>query len=121
MLAKLVAWAPDRGQAIARMLGAIEEFAILGVTTNTAFLGDVVGSTRFADAAFTTTTVEEHYADWSPNRKTDVNLAAALAALATISGRSTASPTADRLDAADPWQTLGAWRMGSDSNDDGNG
>jgi len=121
MLAKLVAWAPDRGQAIARMLGAIEEFAILGVTTNTAFLGDVVGSTRFADAAFTTTTVEEHYADWSPNRKTDVNLAAVLAALATISGRSTASPTADRLDAADPWQTLGAWRMGSDSNDDGNG
>ena len=121
MLAKLVAWAPDRDQAIARMLGAIEEFSILGVTTNTAFLGDVVGSTRFADGAFTTTTVEEHYADWSPSRKTDANFAAALAALATVSGRSAANPAARRFDAADPWQTLGAWRMGSDSDDHGNG
>jgi acetyl-CoA carboxylase biotin carboxylase subunit len=37
LLAKLVVWAPDRSQAVARMTRALEELVISGVATNQAF------------------------------------------------------------------------------------
>ena len=38
LLAKLIVWGPDRPQALARMVEALGEFEITGVTTNLAFL-----------------------------------------------------------------------------------
>jgi len=38
LLAKVIAWAPDRAQALARLSAALDAFAITGVTTNLAFL-----------------------------------------------------------------------------------
>jgi acetyl/propionyl-CoA carboxylase alpha subunit len=38
MLAKLVAWGPDRQASIGRMLRALESFPVMGVTTNIPFL-----------------------------------------------------------------------------------
>jgi acetyl/propionyl-CoA carboxylase alpha subunit len=112
MLAKLIAWAPDREQAVTRMLGAIDRFAILGITTNTAFLRDVVAGEDFARGAFTTTTVETKYGDWSASNASKENLACALAALVTTSGRGNAAPAAGGTGRApSPWDTLGAWRL----------
>jgi acetyl-CoA carboxylase biotin carboxylase subunit len=37
MLAKLIVWAPDRRQAIARMTQALDEMVVVGVATNQAF------------------------------------------------------------------------------------
>jgi acetyl-CoA carboxylase biotin carboxylase subunit len=37
LLAKLVVWAPDRSQAVARMIRALDELVISGVATNQAF------------------------------------------------------------------------------------
>jgi acetyl/propionyl-CoA carboxylase alpha subunit len=112
MLAKLVTWAPDRQQAVTRMLGAIDRFAVLGITTNTAFLRDVVAGDDFARGAFTTTRVEEKYADWSPANETRENLACALAALVTTSGRGNAAQAAGTTGhVPSPWDTLGAWRL----------
>jgi acetyl-CoA carboxylase biotin carboxylase subunit len=37
MLAKLIVWAPDRTQAIARMARALDELAVIGVATNQGF------------------------------------------------------------------------------------
>ncbi len=37
MIAKLIVWAPSRGQAIDRMLRALEELTIIGVATNQGF------------------------------------------------------------------------------------
>jgi 3-methylcrotonyl-CoA carboxylase alpha subunit len=38
LLAKLVAWGADRPQALGRLVGALDAFEIVGVTTNLAFL-----------------------------------------------------------------------------------
>jgi acetyl/propionyl-CoA carboxylase alpha subunit len=37
MLAKLIVWAPDRAQAIARMERALDELVLVGVSTNQGF------------------------------------------------------------------------------------
>jgi acetyl-CoA carboxylase biotin carboxylase subunit len=47
MLAKLIVWASDRGQAIARMRRALDELTVLGVATNQPFHRRL-----FADPAF---------------------------------------------------------------------
>ena len=47
MLAKLIVWAPDRAQAIARMRRALDELTVLGVATTQAFHRRL-----FADPAF---------------------------------------------------------------------
>src|SRR3954467_3696117 len=43
MLAKVIAWGPDRETARARLVGALGHTAVLGVTTNTPFLRALLG------------------------------------------------------------------------------
>jgi acetyl-CoA carboxylase biotin carboxylase subunit len=49
MLAKLIVWAPDRPQAIARMRRALDELVLLGVGTNQAFHRRLLADPAFAD------------------------------------------------------------------------
>ena len=49
MLAKLIVWAPDRAQAIARMHRALDELAVLGVATNQAFHRRLLADRAFQD------------------------------------------------------------------------
>jgi acetyl-CoA carboxylase biotin carboxylase subunit len=111
MLAKLSAWGADRAQAIARLVGALEETVILGPTTNLAFLRDVLGHAAFADGATHTSFLADHLPAWKPGGAPD--LAAALAALATTRpaagrGGDGAGPRTE----PSPWETLGRWRLG---------
>ncbi|MGH7528669.1 MAG: acetyl-CoA carboxylase biotin carboxylase subunit [Gemmatimonadales bacterium] len=49
MLAKLIVWAPDRAQAIARMARALDELAVVGVPTNQAFHRRLMGDRAFVE------------------------------------------------------------------------
>jgi acetyl-CoA carboxylase biotin carboxylase subunit len=111
MLAKVVAWGPDRAQSIRRLHGALGELAILGVTTNVAFLRDVIASPMFARAAFSTATVEREYGSWSRGGREGLEIAAAAAAVVGSAGTSVIRDGADPR-APGPWETLGAWRLG---------
>ncbi len=115
MLAKVIAWAPDRAQATRRMIAALEAFPILGFTTNTAFLLELLRSERFARAEFFTTTLDAEFAAWKPADETSFDVAAAAVAMLVRSGRTRGGATvkgaaASRI--AGPWETLGAWRVG---------
>jgi acetyl-CoA carboxylase, biotin carboxylase subunit len=59
MVAKLVVWAPDRSQALARMRRALDEFRISGpgVCTTAGFLADVISHPLFRAAAHDTSLV----------------------------------------------------------------
>jgi acetyl-CoA carboxylase biotin carboxylase subunit len=61
LLAKLVVWAPDRDQAIARMERGLDEFRISGhgVRTTIGFLREALGHPMFRDAKHTTSLVEQ--------------------------------------------------------------
>jgi len=61
LLAKVVAWAPSRDQAIARMLRALGEFRISGdrIHTTTDFLRQVIDHPKFRAARHSTAMVDE--------------------------------------------------------------
>jgi acetyl-CoA carboxylase biotin carboxylase subunit len=65
LIAKVVVWAPTRGQAIARMDRALEEFVIEGpgLCTNIPFLREVLVHPHFRYGKHTTSLVEEMTAE----------------------------------------------------------
>ncbi len=54
LLSKLVAWAPNRGEAIARMRRALDEYQIGGIKDNTSFFKDVLNHPEFVTGDFDT-------------------------------------------------------------------
>jgi acetyl-CoA carboxylase, biotin carboxylase subunit len=126
MLAKLVCWGADREQARLRMISALDEFSLVGVTNTAAFLRDLVASDPFREARLSTRFLEEHFPRWRPgDSSTDYLLiAAALAAegrLASGHGgigaavRSTDGSTDGMRrarDARSPWVELSGFEPG---------
>ena len=58
LISKVVAWAPDRPGAIARMVRALTEYDVRGISTTIRFCRDLVASPEFAAADFDTTYVD---------------------------------------------------------------
>ncbi len=77
LLAKLVVWGETRREALTRMAGALRRFGAQGVTTNRAFLYDVVRHDRFVAGALSTHFVEEELAGWVTPEPDDGLLVAA--------------------------------------------
>ena len=67
MLAKLIVWAPSRPKALQKMRRALDEFVVLGTTTNIEFLRDLCDATPVIDGSTTTTTIDDLWPNgWSP-------------------------------------------------------
>jgi acetyl/propionyl-CoA carboxylase alpha subunit len=92
LIAKLICFGADRDQARARMVAALGEFSLLGITNTSAFLRDVVTSAAFVRADLSTQFLEENFPHWV-NADADLTNALIAAALVAdgIIGR--ASPT----------------------------
>jgi 3-methylcrotonyl-CoA carboxylase alpha subunit len=113
LLAKLVTWGATRDESLARMRAALRETVVLGVSTNLARLQATVAHPAFAAGALHTGFLEEHFkAGARPEGLPDEALAALAAAL-QLEGSSSASDGRRSPSAADPFSTLGPWRMGS--------
>jgi propionyl-CoA carboxylase alpha chain len=61
MVAKLVTWGEDRGQAIEKMRTALDKFIIRGISTNIGFLSALIAHEKFASGNFSTNTIAEEY------------------------------------------------------------
>ncbi|MEE9394302.1 MAG: biotin carboxylase N-terminal domain-containing protein [Planctomycetota bacterium] len=116
MIAKLIAWGPDRDSARRRLLRAFGDLALLGITTNSGFLVRVLEDERFAKAKFAIDSLEGWIAEDGffddPNDKALLYAAAACAfgKRATRSGEgSEASMSAD-ADVYSPFDREGPWR-----------
>ena len=84
LLAKLVAFAPDRPVVIDRLLRALDEYAIAGVQTNLAFFREILEDEQFREGRLDTGFVADLLARRKPTAPpgTALELAAALAAAA---------------------------------------
>ena len=111
LLGKISAWGEGRTSAIARLLAALRDTAVLGPTTNLAFLQDVLAHPAFRRAETHTGFLAEHFATWQPGG--DEAVAALAAALALARPATPAGEARGRAAAPTPWETLGAWRLGS--------
>lgn len=109
MLSKLSAWGPDRATAIARLVAALRDTAIVGPRTNIAFLIDVLSHPAFASGATHTGFLPEHMPQWRAPA-TQRTAAAIAAALALESGTADTDAGASRTQPS-PFETLGGWRL----------
>jgi len=112
LLSKISAWAPDRAGAAARLRAALAETAVLGPTTNLAFLQDVLAHPAFVRGETHTGFLTEHLPRWRPDQADAAR--AAIAAAVALTHPS--APTADGRGpsaAPTPWESLGGWRLGT--------
>jgi len=114
MLAKVSTHAETRGAAIERMRDALRRYPVLGVTTNGAYLDEILAHAAFASGDTHTHFLEEYFADWSPD--VDVPVAAVVAAAAAeAAGNGAARGGAVNGPIAgahpSPWDRLGQFRL----------
>ena len=60
MLGKVIAHGPDRESARQALVAALDDTAILGLTTNAGFLRTLVASDEFRDATIDTAWLDHH-------------------------------------------------------------
>ncbi|MBD3584832.1 acetyl/propionyl/methylcrotonyl-CoA carboxylase subunit alpha [Salinimonas sp. HHU 13199] len=109
MIAKLIVWDENRERALQRLLAALRDYHVAGVTTNLEFLYNVAASEPFQKAELLTTFVEKHESLLlnSPKQVNDQMLAAA-AMLILLSGQQ--SQSQHKNDPDSPWSMSLAWR-----------
>jgi 3-methylcrotonyl-CoA carboxylase alpha subunit len=116
MLAKLIVHAEDRPTAIRRMQQALAETVLLGLTTNSAFLQDLLGHPDFQADRAHTTWIEQEFAGWRQPQcdpPPEVLAAAALTQF-QVSGQGPADPAAASAgpDPFSPWAAISGFRLG---------
>ncbi len=107
LLAKLIAWGETRGVAIVRMRRALDEYQILGVTTNLDLHRALMNSPRFFGGQVHTRFLEEEKLAPPPPEDDEV-LAAALAAVLADWRR---RPGSRREETPSRWRLLGRWEQ----------
>jgi acetyl-CoA/propionyl-CoA carboxylase biotin carboxyl carrier protein len=111
MLAKVVAWGPDRETARARLVGALGSTAVLGVTTNVPFLRRLLGDDDVVAGRLDTGLIERRGDRLTLPEPPPPHVYAA-AALALLLEAEPPGPVVDRWDVPDGWR-LGepAWTV----------
>lgn len=95
MLAKLIVWAPSRKEALQRMGRALDEFVVLGCTTNVRFLRELCDHPDVVDGWTTTDMIDRLWPEgWNPDLPAiiaDAGLLIASACESTNHGKTTSS------------------------------
>ena len=111
MIAKLVVWGENREIALKRLISALGDYYIDGVSTNIDFLKRVATHPAFVAAELTTTFVEKHHDSLfsatsndaaSDDTQVNIPVMALLSLLNRKVSRSDKTPSV--------WSTVGAWR-----------
>jgi acetyl-CoA/propionyl-CoA carboxylase biotin carboxyl carrier protein len=108
MLAKVIAWGEDREEARGRLVRALRETTVLGVTTNIGFLTDLLAHPDVIAGALDTELVEQVLPDLVAAGQQDDEVSVAAGALWALQ----AEPVRGRSAPVDPWDIPGAWRVG---------
>ena len=105
MLAKVIAWGPDRQQALARLDAALADTVILGIGTNLEYLRLLLADPDVQAGKLDTTLIERRLPELAFRSPDDVELAAAaLFRLASLQGSGPGLP-------GSPWQRADGWRI----------
>jgi acetyl-CoA carboxylase biotin carboxylase subunit len=111
LLAKLVAFAPDRPAVIARLLRALGEYAIAGVETNLAFFHEILEDEQFREGRLDTGFVADLMARRKPRELPDATLELAAALAAAAASKSGKPAAGGDLAETSGWRTEGRGRF----------
>jgi acetyl-CoA carboxylase biotin carboxylase subunit len=116
MIAKVVVLGQDRSDAIRKMDWALSNTTILGVTTNTRFLRDVLAHSIFSRGAETTDFVQQEFSNWQMpvDEKSDLAMiAVGLQGMKDEGGGKKQAGNGKMQDASfDPWNVNDGFRVG---------
>ena len=104
MLAKVIAWAPDRAGALARLRGALRQTAVVGVTTNVEFLGLLLSDADVAAGRLDTELIARRLDTLAFATPDDELFARAALILFVATWESVPES---------PWQVRNGWRIGA--------
>ena len=112
MLAKLIVWAPSRDEALQRMRRALDEFVVLGTTTNLRFLRELCDVPDVVDGSTDTTMIDRLWPEgWTPTLPIEFEdgalMAAAVAESAGLHRKASVSATPNEYSGpVSPFMTL---------------
>ncbi len=107
LLAKLVAWAPDRQSAIQRMLRALHEYAIVGIETNVAFFREILQDPVFRSGQLDTRFIADFFARRGPAAEPSPELETVAALVATAYSQKREPETSNGKPQTSRWLTGG--------------
>ncbi|MBV8849909.1 MAG: acetyl/propionyl/methylcrotonyl-CoA carboxylase subunit alpha [Methylobacteriaceae bacterium] len=120
MIAKLIAWGPDRDAAIHRFGVALAETRVGGLKTNIGFLARLANHAAFKAADLDTRFIERHNDDLLKRPLPASDAAFALAALGLLLARTEEAHRAARAssDPSSPWAHSNGWRLDDEARDE---
>lgn len=111
MLAKVITWGHDRPEAIRKMVRALQDTVILGVTTNIAYLLNILNHPAFVAGRTNTHFLDDHFVHWQPQSDLSQSSWLAIAALEALRGQQPGrAVSAEPANNQDPWQDPAGWR-----------
>ncbi len=112
MIAKLIVWDSDRSTALARLRGALDEFQVVGLTTNIDFLAAVAANEEFNNQQIDTEFIDKHRQILFPAKTKVADEFIAIAALYVLLKRDehTKQQAKQSADAYSPWHQVSGWR-----------
>jgi acetyl-CoA carboxylase biotin carboxylase subunit len=114
MLAKIIAVGDDREEAIRKMIRALQDTVILGVTTNIPYLVDILKHPGFQKGELSTKFIENNMEPWSPSTDDTNSTWLALAAFEAYGDQpmdlASGNSFSEERSRQDPWASLTRWR-----------
>jgi 3-methylcrotonyl-CoA carboxylase alpha subunit len=113
MLAKIVAWGPDRAAALRRLRAALDDTEIVGPATNLEFLATILRHDAFQDGAVTTGFIKANAAELLAPAPLPDDRALAIACLWLLcrQRRHRTAAAAASPDPHSPWHRIDGWRL----------
>src|SRR5258707_4199349 len=110
LLGKLICYGANREEARGRLVNALGEFALLGMTNNAAYLRDIIASDQFRDARLSTHFIDESFSGWKIDAA-EID-AAIVAAMITASDSQTDNVAPrNSNEQRSPWDALNSFEL----------
>ena len=113
MLSKLVVSSENREESIDKMIWALSQYVVLGVTTNISFLKQVLGHDMFKKGNITTHFIDNYFKDMGASKKgLTVDAIISLAVYDAMHTKKHEIVRYKESDPHNPWRHVGRWRVG---------
>ncbi|WP_091685378.1 biotin carboxylase N-terminal domain-containing protein [Methylocapsa palsarum] len=117
LIAKIIAFGPDRAAAIARLRGSLDEIRIAGPAANLDFLRAIVSHEEFANAAADTSFIARNQHQLLAARPPAANEILAIAVIGLLAQRVAEAQAGDGADRWSPWRNANGWRLNEDAEE----